>query len=125
MKKKLLFEEIMQYNKWTSGIASRELGSQRVTLKDLFDKSVNQYPNDVKADKVMPYPIPSIIEQLGDLYINACNAKSMFKTALNNPVVNENDDAKNTVVNIVKRLDIIINELKEIFGQTTKSVAKK
>ena len=125
MKKKLLFEEIMQYNKWVSGIASRELGSQRVTLKDLFDKSVNQYPNDVKADKVLPYPIPSIIEQLGDLYINACNAKNMFKTALNNPVVKENEDAKNTVIDVTKRLDVIINELKEIFGQTTKSVAKK
>lgn len=125
MKKKLLFEEIMQYNKWVSGIASRELGSERVTLRDLFNKSVNQYPNDVKADKVMPYPIPSIIEQLGDLYINACNANNMFKTALNNPVVKENESAKETVKTIIGKLDIIINELKDIFGQSVKPLAKK
>ena len=46
MKRKLLFDEVMQYNKWTSGIASRELATQHVTLKDLFDKSVNRFPND-------------------------------------------------------------------------------
>jgi len=125
VKKKLLFEEIMQYNKWTSGIASRELGSQRVTLRDLFDKSINQYPNDAKADKVMPYPLPSIIEQLGDLYLNACNAKNMFMASLNNPVVKDNAGAKETVKTVIVKLDVIIKELKEIFGQTGKPVAKK
>lgn len=125
MKKKLLFEEIMQYNKWVSGIASRELGSQRVTLRDLFDKSVNQFPNDAKADKVLPYPLPSVIEQLGDLYINACNASNMFKGALNNPVVKENESAKESIKIVAAKLDTIIKELKEIFSQTGKTVDKK
>ena len=87
MKRKLLFDEVMQYNKWTSGMASRELATQHVTLKDLFDKSVNQYPNDTKADKVLPYPLPSVIEQLGELFINAGNAQELFRMSLKNPII--------------------------------------
>ena len=50
MKPKLLFEEVMNYNKWTSGIASRELATQRVTLKDLFDKfEVHKKPSIANA----------------------------------------------------------------------------
>lgn len=125
MKKKLLFEEVMQYNKWTSGMASRELATQRVTLKDLFDKSVNQYPNDAKADKALPYPLPGVIEQLGDLYINACNARMLYKSSLNNPVIQKNEAAKKEVLVVIKRLTTIINELKSIFHSTQKPVAKK
>lgn len=124
MKKKLLFEEVMNYNKWVSGIASRELASQRVTLKDLFDKSVNQYPNDVKADKAIPYPLPNTVQQLGDLYINACNARNMFKNSLSNPVVQENEPAKKYIAYVIEKLDNIINDLKGIFHTTNQPVKK-
>lgn len=125
MKRKLLFDEVMNYNKWTSGMASRELGSQRVTLKDLFDKNVSQFPDDAKAEKVLPYPLPSVIEQLGELYINAGNAKMLFKNSLNNPVIQNNKEAKEQVIIVVSKLSNIINELKAIFGATAKPVAKK
>jgi hypothetical protein len=125
VKRKLLFEEVMNYNKWTSGMASRELGTQRVTLKDLFDKNVSQFPDDAKAEKVLPYPLPSVIEQLGELYINAGNAKMLFKNSLNNPVIQNNKEAKEQVIIVVSKLSNIINELKGIFGATAKPVAKK
>lgn len=125
MKRKLLFEEVLNYNKWTSGIASRELATQRVTLKDLFDKSVDQDPNSAKADKPLPYPLPNVIGQLGDLYINACNARMLFKASLNNPVVQENDAAKEQVMSVIEKLSNIIVELKKIFYATEKPVAKK
>jgi hypothetical protein len=125
VKTKLLFEEVMQYNKWVSGIASRELGTQQVTLKDLFDKTVDQFPNDAQADKVLPYPINGVIQQLGDLYINACNSRMLFKGALKNPIVQENKLAKQQVLNIIEKLTKIINELKSIFKDTTVPVDKK
>ena len=125
MKKKLLFEEIMQYNKWVSGIASRELASQRVTLKDLFDKTTDQSPNNAKADKPLPYPLPSVIEQLGDLYINACNSQMLFKQALENPVVKKNETAKEQCHFVLKKLNNIIDELKSIIDAASKPVAKE
>lgn len=105
-------------------MASRELASQRVTLKDLFNKSVNQFPNDAKADKAIPYPLPNVVEQLGDLYINACNSKILFKTSLNNPVIQKNEAAKKYVVQVIEKLDIIINELKNIIHATNQPVKK-
>lgn len=125
MKKKLLFEEVMQYNKWVSGIASRELGSQRVTLRDLFDKSVNQSPDDAKADKALPYPLPSVIEQLGELFLNAENSMNLFKTSLNNPVIQKNPEAKKQVEFMVKKLDVVMKILKTLFRDSETPVAKK
>lgn len=125
MKNKVLFEDFVNYyNKWTSGIASRELGSQRVTLKDLFDKSVNQSPNDVKVEKPHPYPLPSVIEQLGNLYLNAENSKNLFKTSLKNPLIEKNKEAKEQVQIIIDRLDIILKELNSIIDSTKTPVAK-
>jgi len=125
MKRKLLFDEVMQYNKWTSGMASRELATQHVTLKDLFDKSVNQYPNDAKADKVLPYPLPSVIEQLGELFINAGNAQELFRMSLKNPIIQKNEVAKKQVKVVIDKLTTIITVLKTIFAATEKPVAKK
>jgi hypothetical protein len=125
MKRKLLFDEVMQYNKWTSGMASRELATQHVTLKDLFDKSVNQFPNDAKADKALPYPLPSVIEQLGELFINAGNAQELFKMSLKNPVIQKNEVAMKQVKVVIDKLSSIINTLNTIFAATEKPVAKK
>lgn len=115
----------MQYNKWVSGIASRELGSQRVTLRDLFDKSVNQSPDDAKADKALPYPLPSVIEQLGELFLNAENSMNLFKTSLNNPVIQKNPEAKKQVEFMVKKLDVVMKILKTLFRDSETPVAKK
>jgi hypothetical protein len=125
MKRKLLFDEVMQYNKWTSGMASRELATQHVTLKDLFDKSVNQFPNDAKADKALPYPLPSVIEQLGELFINAGNAQELFKMSLKNPVIQKNQVAMKQVKVVIDKLSSIISTLNTIFAATEKPVAKK
>jgi len=125
VKNKVLFEDFVNYyNKWTSGIASRELGSQRVTLKDLFDKSINQSPNDVRVEKPHPYPLPNVIEQIGNLYLNAENSKNLFKSSLSNPLISKNKDAKEQVQIIIDRLDIILKELDSIIDASKKPVAK-
>lgn len=121
-----LFEDVVNYyNQWTSGIASRELASQRVTLKDLFDKTVDQHPNDTRVEKPLPFPLPSVVEQIGELYLRAVNSQSLFKMSLNNPVIDKNELAKKQVEIILGRLDTIIKEVKSIMDDTKKPVAKK
>jgi len=115
----------MNYNKWVSGIASRELATQRVSLKDLFSKTVQQHPNDVKADKALPYPITNTIEQLGDLYIKAGNSIVLFKLALKNPVIQKNKDAKEKILNIINKMQQIVDILKTIIYTSEKPVADK
>jgi hypothetical protein len=126
VRKKLVFEDILNYNKWVSGIASRELGSQRVTLKDIFKgPNTEQSPNDAKAEPVMPYPLQSVIQQIGELYMNANNAKQLFASSLTNPVIKRNPIAKETVKDIVDKLDTIIKTVQGIVVQANKPVAKK
>jgi len=125
MKKKLLFEDVMNFNKWVSGIASREFNPQHITLKDLFNKTTDQHPNDATPDKPLPYPLPNVIEQLGNLYVNAYNAKVLFDNALNNPVVQQNSSAKESVLYIKDELDKITESIKRIISVTKKPVGKK
>jgi len=126
VKSKVLFEDFTNhYNKWVSGIASRELATQKVTLKDLFNKAVDQHPNAVRVEKPHPYPLPSVIEQLGELYNNAGNSKSLFEASLKNPLINKNKDATEAVKIIISKLDNIIKELNSIIDTAKKPVAKK
>lgn len=127
MKKIVLFEDVTNhYNKWVSGIASREHGSQRISLKDLFDKSVtDQLPGAAKAEKVLPFPLPSVVEQVGALYLSATNTRALFNDSLRNPIINTNKSALTTVKQVVSKLDNIINEINHIFKITDTPVAKK
>jgi hypothetical protein len=124
--KKVLFEDVMNYNKWVSGIASRDLAAQKVTLKDLFDRTnTSQHPNYSKASIPMPYPLPSVIEQLGELYMNATNSISIFKLALKNPLIQQSDEGRQKVVEVIKKLQHIVKVIESIYSNTSVPVVKK
>lgn len=126
MRKNVLFEDVLNYNKWVSGIASRELASQRVTLSDLFNKTyADQHPNDAKADPILPFPLQNVIPQIGDLFIYACNAKSLFEDSLKNPVIQKNTAATAAVKQIVDKLTNIIDTIKSVINTANAPVAKK
>ena len=123
--KKVLFEDVMNYNKWISGIASRDLNAQKVTLKDLFDRTnTSQHPNYTKASIPMPYPLPNVIEQLGELYINATNSITIFKIALENPLIQKNKEAHLKVVEVLKKLQVIVKIIESIYSNTSVPVVK-
>lgn len=113
MKDKVLFEDMsMIANKWTTGISSRELNAQRVTLKDLFDKtSGSQNPNDSKSDKILPYPISTCENDLMSLYEATTNLQQIFKNSLVYPLVNENEVTEKEVKVILKRLELVYKHI--------------
>jgi hypothetical protein len=128
VKKKILFEDAtMGYNKWVSGMASREFSSQRLRFKDLVNKGmdVDQSPNDAKANNVLPYPLNSTVPILGDLLINTTNALKGFKLAQENPLVKDKIKTKEEVELIVRHLTASLKEIEELFrvisssGQST------
>jgi len=117
VKKKIVFEDMtMQFNKWTQGISSREINAQRLSLRDLFDKtmSTSQYPNDAKAQKTLPYPISNVLNELSSLYVNAANSKRLFEQAMQYPLINKKEKAKASVDTIISKLGNIIDEIKQI-----------
>ena len=125
MKKKVLFEDTVSvYNKWVSGQASREFSAIKMKFNDLLgnDKGYKtQYPDDAKANNVLPYPLPNTAAILGDLLTNATNAIGTYRTALKNPLVQEDKKAKKELELIVNCLDKALLDIKQIFVVLGKS----
>jgi hypothetical protein len=120
VKKKLLFEDAtMYYNKWVSGLATREFNAQRLRFKDLYNKSGDTYqsPNDSKASNVIPYPLSNAVPILGDLVVNTTNAIRTFKTSLENPVVKDDKKATAEVQSIISHLELSLREIDNIFKE--------
>lgn len=107
----------MGYNKWVSGMASREFSSQRLKFKDLVSKGtdVDQSPNNAKAGNTLPYPLGSAVPILGDLLLGTTNALRDFKTAQSNPLVKDKQKPREEVELIIKHLQASLSEIEEIF----------
>jgi hypothetical protein len=110
-----MFEDAIEYyNKWTTGMAAREIAAQQVTLKDLFNKSMSQFPNQIKLRKNLPFPLTTVTDSLGQIYVDASNALQLFETALNFPLVSENTKAKHEVQDAIQKLRAIVDTVKYI-----------
>ena len=117
MRKKLCFEDAtMYYNKWVSGIAQKEMGAQPTTLRDLFGKGKEpQHPNEVKAPKIIPFPLENTIPQLTNLYISVKNLRKLFANGLHNPVLEKNESAKIKINTVLKQLHEMDTKLESMF----------
>ena len=110
-----MFEDtISYYNKWTTGMAAREVNAQQVTIKDLFNKSMSQFPNQVQLRKSLPFPLTTVTDSLGQIYFDASNALQLFETSLNFPLVSENTKAKLEVQDAIRKLKAIIDTVKHV-----------
>lgn len=129
MKKRVLFEDAsMYYNKWVSGIASRDLASQKIGLKDILkknDEHMEQNPNLTKAGTVMPYPIPNAVSSLGEIITSTSNALNLFRQSLHNPAVQEEKRARAEIVLIIKYLKYVLDILNKLISRLQKSVETK
>jgi len=105
-------------------MASREFAAQRMKFKDLFSTNhdlVTQSPNDAKADKVLPYPLPNSVAVLGDVLTGTTNAIKMFGDALRNPLVKDDEKAVKEIETIVECLNKSLAELNKIFITLSKN----
>jgi hypothetical protein len=117
VRKKVLFEDVtMQYNKWVSGIASREFNAQRLKFRDLVGQNfdTDQNPNTAKADNVLPYQLVNAARILGDLLSNTSNAITEFKNALENPVVKKDEDMQKEINQTIFHLENSLEDLQHI-----------
>lgn len=117
----------MYYNKWVQGIAGREFGTQRIKFKDIVkanDEHDNQNPNTVRSLPPLPYPLPNAVSIFGDLIINMSNALTMFKTALKNPAIEKNIQAKEEITEAATAIKRALSELNHYFAKTKEKVEK-
>lgn len=108
MKRNVLFEDAVNYyNRWVRGIASRDLATQNIKLKEILNKDTefaDQHPNLSQADQQLPYPMDNSIAVLGNLAINVSNALTLYREALKNPALKENKKIKGEVILTIKAL---------------------
>jgi hypothetical protein len=129
MKSPVLFEDAtMYYNKWVQGIASGDLASQKVGLKELLNKNdeyMEQNPNLTKAEPVMPYPVPNAVSVLGELITSTSNALGLFRLALKQPVLKDKKAARAEIITVINHLKKSMNVLNSLIAQLqTKQVDK-
>lgn len=94
--KEPVFEDtnVMDYNKWVKGIASREFSSNKVFLNSLYDNQrEKQYPNKSKAQNVLPYPMTNLVPTIGNALISLQSSISIIKNLINNPLVKNETNA--------------------------------
>lgn len=101
---------VMPYNQWVKGIAAKEFNSARVYLKDILDKrgGNTQYPNDSKADNVLPYPLPHLVSVLGNSLADLANSENMLKDVTNNPLLQDSHNKE-----LIKKAAEFINKAAE------------
>jgi hypothetical protein len=129
MKKQVLFEDAaMYYNKWVSGIASGELASQKLSIKDILNKNdehLEQNPNLTKAEPVMPYPIPNAVSVLGELITSLSSALNLFRLSLKNPALENKKGARIEIILIIKHLKLALHVINKLILKLQKSVESK
>lgn len=85
---------VMNYNKWVKGIASREFGSTKVFMNDLYDNQrEQQYPDKAKSQNVLPYPMSNLVPAIGNALVSLQSSVSIIKSILNNPLVKSEANA--------------------------------
>ena len=117
MRKPVLFEDATTYyNKWVSGIASREHASQKIGIKELLKKDqehFDHHPNQKQDNVTIPYPIPNATVALGDVITSATNSVTLFRHALTNPALKDKR-ARAEIIYVIKTLKQCLNLIEKL-----------
>ena len=109
-------------NKWTSDLSRREMKPTVLTLFDIVKAYDKIRDTDIKASVVMPYPTQFMVEELGELYMQAENVASQIKSAALNPLIKNNDEAFNGCKEALRQTIVIRKAVKKIARALDQSV---
>jgi len=113
-------DNVMDYNKWVQGIASREFSSKKVFLRDLLGKphEGEQYPNAIHNNNVLPYPLEELVKSIGNIVSNIDTSLKLLITANENPILKSDphnvkriQDAEAALKNAAKLITNTVNNL--------------
>ena len=121
--KKLVVEDLhATSNKWTSDLSRREMKPTVLTLFDIVKAYDKIRDSDIKAPILMPYPTQFMVEELGELYMQAENVASQIKSAAHNPLIKNNDEAFDGCKEALRQTIVIRKAVKKIARALDQSV---
>lgn len=110
--KKILFEELTvpsgQYNQTDHNPSGLSQTPKKMNLMDLLDVQRRAKQSMTKAPSVTPYPFTNnLIEQIGDVYIQAAKIQSELGQSYQNPLISDNEKPAKSIKNIYKKMQKI------------------
>lgn len=104
-------DDQMIYNRWVSGIASRELDGQTLTIDDLIKKYSPE--GATLAPKILPFPLDKIFESLADNFVKLSSSKMLCETSKNNPLIAQKKDKLLQLEEVIKKINQAQKTLEE------------
>jgi len=92
----------MIYNRWVSGIATRELKGQTLTVDDLIKKYSPE--GAYLAPKTLPYPLDKIFESLADNFTKLSNSKMICEMSKNNPLIGSKKEKLAQLEQVIEKI---------------------
>jgi len=108
----------MIYNRWVSGIATRELKGQTLTVDDLIKKFSPE--GATLAPKILPYPLDKIFESLADNFVKLSSSKMLCETSKNNPLIGNKKEKLEQLEQVISK----INQAQKILEETVDPLNK-
>jgi hypothetical protein len=109
------------YNKWVSGIATRDLQPEVITVADI----VNRYRNTTDAPKRLPFPLELALDYLGDIFVKCADFRRQLQNSLVNPVVKDNAEGMKAIRELNKKMEAIQDAIFSCTEQLNKIVEKE
>ncbi len=109
------------YNKWVSGIATRDLQPEVITVADI----VNRYRNTTDAPKKLPFPLELALDYLGDIFVKCADFRRQLQNSLVNPVVKDNAEGMKAIRELNKKMEAIQDAIFSCTEQLNKIVEKE
>jgi hypothetical protein len=111
-------DQVAQSDKWATGISGRFMGPSQITLVDLLKKYDHQHPNNTKAPGGMPHSTQMLLELIGDLVVQADHIQKAFDLALENPVLDDKEEA----ITKLKSMSRKVSQIKQIVSSISDDV---
>jgi hypothetical protein len=109
------------YNKWVSGIATRDLQPEVITVADI----VNRYRNTTDVPKKLPFPLELALDYLGDIFVKCADFRRQLQNSLVNPVVKDNAEGMKAIRELNKKMEAIQDAIFSCTEQLNKIVEKE
>lgn len=106
------------YNKWVKGIAKQEAPSEVITVDDIVNRHRNS--TTYKGPENLPFGLNSLLQQIGNLFVQSANIRLNLRNSLSNPVIS--DYAQK--VRAVNTINDKLAKIQEIIFSTTEDMNK-
>ena len=116
---------MQQSDQWSTGMSGRSAGPQPLSLLDILKKNAELEGRTGRAPNLMPYPSETLIELLGNLFIQAADIQKVVLSTKANPVLHNRKAAHKKLDSIIRKVELIKRVIRLIGNDVDEFVVDK